>query len=120
MNDKTVINRLPISVTAQSGMLSKKPQLSIAVTISSGRVVSLVAPKPALFIMVDMIPCTILNIASISSIPYVTKAFAMAKRTNSFKACSGFLTSTNDEQVLTTPITKKVQAMPNRLPVLRH
>ena len=32
---------------------------------------------------------------------------AIANLINSFKACSGFLTSTNDPQVLTTPATKK-------------
>ena len=69
MNDKTVMNRLPIKVTAHRGIDSKKPHSSIAVTISSGKVVPELAPKPALFIMVEITPCTISNRASISSMP---------------------------------------------------
>ena len=69
MNDKTVMNRLPISVTAQSGILSKKPQFSIAVIISVGNVVLEFPPSPELSIIVEIMPCTISNIASISSIP---------------------------------------------------
>ena len=33
--------------------------------------------------------------------------FAIANRTNSFTACSGFFRSANDPQVFTTPTTKK-------------
>ena len=37
MNDSTVMNRPPISVTAHKGIDSKNPQLSMAVTISAGK-----------------------------------------------------------------------------------
>ena len=47
MKDITVINRPPISVTAQSGMLSQKPQFSIADTNSSGNTVSVADETPA-------------------------------------------------------------------------
>jgi len=60
---------LRINVTAQSGMLSKKPQLSIAVIISCGRTVCVAPPKPAVCIIVVTTPCVILNIANISSSP---------------------------------------------------
>ena len=56
MNDKTVISRLPISVTAHNGILSKKSQFSIAVIISCGRVVSFACPNPAEFIIVEIVP----------------------------------------------------------------
>ena len=69
MNDSTVMNRPPMSVTAHKGILSKKPQSSTAVTISCGNTVWDAEPKPAAFIMVEMIPCTILNRAIISSNP---------------------------------------------------
>ena len=41
MNDSTVMNSPPMSVTAHRGMLSKKPQSSTAVTISVGNTVFL-------------------------------------------------------------------------------
>ena len=63
------MNRPPIRVTAQSGMLSKKPQSSIVVIISAGRVVCCGLPKPAAVIIEEMVPCTILKSASINSIP---------------------------------------------------
>ena len=46
MNDITVINSPPISVTAHNGMLSQKPQFSIAVTILSGNTVSVADATP--------------------------------------------------------------------------
>ena len=58
-----------MSVTAQSGMLSKNPQLSTAVTISVGRTVLVTSPNPAVSIALLAIPCTIVNIAIISSKP---------------------------------------------------
>ena len=69
MKLRTVINSPPMSVTAQRGMLSKKPQLSTAVTISWGRTVCCAVPKPAAFIMVETRPWTILKRAIISSSP---------------------------------------------------
>ena len=69
MNESTVTKRLPISVTAHSGILSKKPQFSIAVTISSGRVVVLAEPIPDDVLISDIMPCAMSNRASIKSIP---------------------------------------------------
>ena len=107
MNDKTVINSPPISVTAHNGILSKKPHSSIFVIISAGKVVWLGVPNPADVIIVEIVPCTILNRASISSRPQVITPLAMANLMNSFNACSGFLTSVKLPQVRTTPTTKK-------------
>ena len=47
MNDSTQMNRPPISVTAHRGMLSKKPQSSMALMMVFGNTVSCGAPKPA-------------------------------------------------------------------------
>ena len=87
-------------------MLSKKLQASTACIISFGKTVCVVPPSPADVIIVLAIPCTILNIAIINSKPYVTIAFAIAKRIKSFNACYGFLTSAKLPQVFITPITK--------------
>ena len=46
MKDNTVINKPPISVTAHSGMDSKKPHFSTAVIISCGKVVLVAPPSP--------------------------------------------------------------------------
>ena len=107
MNDSTVMKRLPISVTAHSGILSKKPQSSIADTISLGSVILSKLPIPDAFMMVLTIPCTISKSAIISSSPYVTTPFAIANLMKSFRACSGFFTSAKLPQVFTTPTTKK-------------
>lgn len=107
MNDNTVMKRLPISVTAHSGILSKKPQSSIADTISLGSVILSKLPMPDAFMMVLTIPCTISKSAIISSSPYVTTPFAIANLMKSFRACSGFFTSAKLPQVFTTPTTKK-------------
>lgn len=69
----TVINKLPISVTAHNGIDSKKPQSSIASTSLSGNIVFEDEPKPAEFIIF------ILNNAIINSKPYVITPFASAK-----------------------------------------
>ena len=69
MKDMTVMKRLPISVTAHSGMLSKNQQSSIADIISFGSVVLLTLPIPDFFIMVLIMPCTISKITIISSSP---------------------------------------------------
>ena len=58
-----------MSVTAHSGMLSKKPQSSTAVTISDGRTVACGVPKPAAFIIDEITPWTIESKANISSMP---------------------------------------------------
>ena len=65
----THTNRPPISVTAQSGILSKNPQSSIAVTISVGSMVVVAVPNPAEFMMVLMTPCMTLRKAIINSRP---------------------------------------------------
>ena len=69
MKDNTVMNKPPISVTAHRGIDSKNPQLSIVSIISAGKVVCVAEPKPAAVIMVEIVPCMILNSASISSMP---------------------------------------------------
>lgn len=66
---KLLLIVLRISVTAQSGMLSKNPQLSIAVIISCGKTDCVAPPIPAVDIIVCTIPCVILNTANISSNP---------------------------------------------------
>ena len=106
IKDNTVIKRPPISVTAHNGILSKNPQSSIVVIISEGNVVWFGFPKPAVFIMVEIVPWTILNKASISSSPCVITPIVIANRIKSFKVCSGFLTSVKLSQVRTTPTTK--------------
>ena len=63
------MNSPPISVTAHRGMLSKKPQSSTAFTISGGSTVCDAAPKPAADMMLEITPCTMLNRATISSMP---------------------------------------------------
>ena len=95
-----------ISVTAQSGMLSKKPQLSIAVIISVGNTDCVNPPVPTLSIIVCIIPCVILNTDNINSSPYVTAVFASINLINNFTTCSGFFTSANEEQVFTIPNKK--------------
>ena len=62
--------------------------------------------KPAVCIIVLVTPCMMLNNAIISSSPYVTTPFAIAKRIKIFNACSGLFTSVKLPQVLSTPTTK--------------
>ena len=100
------MNRLPISVIAQSGMLSKKPQSSIALIISFGRVVLPVLVIPDDVIILLVTPWIIWNIAIISSSPYVTTPFDMANLRNSLRACSGRLTSSRLELVFIIPTRK--------------
>ncbi|OQB54473.1 MAG: hypothetical protein BWX99_02035 [Deltaproteobacteria bacterium ADurb.Bin151] len=69
MKDNTVMNRPPMSVTAHNGMLSQKLQFSMACTMVSGKTDSVVVPKPALLMMVEIIPCAMSNSAIISSSP---------------------------------------------------
>ena len=68
MNDITVMNSPPMSVTAHSGMLSKNPHSSMLVINSDGYNVCCGVEKPAEPIIVEIVPWTILNRASISSI----------------------------------------------------
>ena len=100
------MNSPPISVTAHNGMLSQKSHSSIASTMLSGRTENLPLVTPDDVIMPDITPCIIVMSFRSSSIPFVMTIFAIANRINSFSACSGFLTSANEPQVFTTPITK--------------
>jgi hypothetical protein len=107
MNDSTVINRPPKSVTAHNGILSKNPVLLIAVTISAGSTAGEeLLPIPDEFIIVDINPCTMLSSAIISSSPYTTAALAIAKRMNTLIATSGRFISANEPIVFITPTTK--------------
>ena len=63
------MNRLPIRLTAHTGMLSRKSSSRTAASSSAGMEIGVVAPMPAAFITVVTTPCTILNKAIISSIP---------------------------------------------------
>ena len=56
MNDIMVMKRLPMSVIAHSGILSKNPQSSTALIIVFGRVVLLTPPMPDDFMIVLIIP----------------------------------------------------------------
>ena len=68
-SDSTQINRDPSSVTAHSGMLSKKPTSSMIVTISSGSAVADMVVRPDVPMMVEMAPWAMLNKAIIRSMP---------------------------------------------------
>jgi hypothetical protein len=91
---------------AQRGMLSRKPTSSMMVTISSGRVVSVSADIPEAVMIVEIIPCATLKSAVISSIPWVTAAWASTKRIKHLNTISGFFNSVKLEHVFTIPITK--------------
>ena len=102
----TQINREPSRVMAHRGMLSINPTLSMMATISSGSVVALRSARPDESMMVEIMPWATRNRAVMSSIPYITAAWARIKRTKHLKAISGFFSSVKLPQVLTTPITK--------------
>ena len=106
------MNREPSRVMAHRGMLSKKPTLSMVVTISLGRVVADMAVRPEEDMMVDTMPWATLNSAVISSIPCPTAAWASTNRTKHRKAISGFFSSAKLPQVLTTPAAKKSTSRP--------
>ena len=74
------MNSDPSRVMAQRGMLSKKPTSSMMVTISAGRVVSVSADSPEAVMMVEIMPCATLKSAVISSMTWVTAAWASTKR----------------------------------------
>ncbi len=103
---KPLLIILRISVTAQSGIHSKKLQLSIATIISGGNVDCISPPIPTLSIIVCISPCVILNTANINSNPYVTTVFVNINLINNFSTCSGFFTSANEEQVFIIPNKK--------------
>ena len=69
MNDKTVMNRPPKRVTAHRGMESQKPTSLILSMISWGRVVPVLPDKPDWVMMVETMPWTMRNTASIRSRP---------------------------------------------------
>ena len=64
-----MMKRLPIRLTAHTGMLSRKPRSRTAASSSAGREMGVAAPMPAAFMMVVIMPCTIWNRAIISSMP---------------------------------------------------
>ena len=101
------MNMDPKSVTAHSGIESRKPVLLTASMISCGSTVSDDIPSPDVSVMEEIIPCTISKIPVMSSIPYITSARATINRRNSLKACSGLFTSCQLVQVLINPHTKK-------------
>ena len=100
------MNRDPSRVMAHRGMLSKKPTSSMMVTISLGRVVSVSADKPEASMMVEIMPCATLKSAVISSMPWVTAAWASTKRIKHLNTISGFFNSVKLEHVFTIPMTK--------------
>ena len=106
------MSKLPMSVTAHSGMLSQNPQALMISTSSCGSVVLPIPLAPAVPMTCEIMPCTMSNTASIRSMPKSTAAFASTKRMNSLRACSGFLTSTKLPQVLTTPAAKNSTSSP--------
>ena len=69
MKESTQMNSPPMRVIAQRGMLEKKLELSMAVTISYGSMVWADAPTPAARRMELMTPWTMLRSASMSSMP---------------------------------------------------
>ena len=70
------MSRLPISVTAHSGMLSQNPQALIVSMSSCGSVVLPMPLAPDALITRAIMPCTISNTASIRSMPKSTAALA--------------------------------------------
>ena len=67
--DSTVMSRLPIKVTAHSGMLSQNPQALIVSTSSCGSVVPPMPEAPDAPMTWATMPCTMSNTASIRSRP---------------------------------------------------
>lgn len=120
INDSTVIIRLPIIVTAQSGMLSKNPHSSITLIIVSGSNIFSALVIPDVFIIMFTTPCKISNIAVISSSPYVTMPFAIAKRINSFSTYSGLFVSEKVALSFTTPAKKTAQAVQFLSPLMHR
>ena len=66
---KTVIKRLPKSVTSQRGMLAQNPTSETASAISEGKVTDAPVSPPTLLAAVATIPAQISNIDVISSMP---------------------------------------------------
>ena len=69
MKDNTVTINPPIIVTAHNGTDFKKLTLSIVSIIDVGNVVFVELVILAIVITLETIPCEILNIANIKSIP---------------------------------------------------
>ena len=69
VKDKTVISSPPISVTAHNGIESQKPTLLMASINSCGSDALLMPELPDWVIMVNTMPCTMENTASINSSP---------------------------------------------------
>ena len=69
INDSTVMNKLPSSDTSQSGILAKKPVLSMAVMISFGSAAVVPAMPPTLLAAVATMPLQTLKMFVIKSMP---------------------------------------------------
>ena len=100
------MNKDPSSVTAQSGIDSKKPTSSMMLTILLGSSVADKADNPDESMIVETIPWATRNSIVMISIPQVTAACAKIKRIKHLNATSGFLISAKLPQVFTTPMTK--------------
>ena len=83
------MTREPRKDTSQRGILSSRPRLSMAVTISVGRVAAVEMEEPMPPMTVLMIPPQILKMAVISSMQLPTATFAMIKRIKWRRANSG-------------------------------
>ena len=110
--DSTVMSKLPMSVTAHSGMLSQKPQAVDGIDELLRQRGGADAACPAVPMTCEIMPCTMSNTASIRSMLKSTAAFASANRTNNLSACSGRRTSAKLPQVLTTPAAKNSTSSP--------
>ena len=69
VKDSTVISSPPISVTAHNGIESQKTTLLMASINSCGSDTLLIPELPDWVIIVDTMPCTMENTASINSSP---------------------------------------------------
>ena len=69
MNASTVINRLPSSVTSQSGMLAKKPTSPMASAISCGNATDAPVKPPTLPAAVATMPLHTSNTSTSRSMP---------------------------------------------------
>ena len=107
MKDKTVMNRLPSSVTSQRGMLSKKPTLSMVSTISWGMVTLAEAIPPTLDMTDWAMPPQMEKMVVITSIAEPTATFAATKRIRCRRANSGRWKSLKLAALWNIPIAKK-------------
>ena len=116
--ERTVINTAPNSVTAHNGIESKNPTFDNAFVTSSGIIVSVDVPKLTVVMTLVIMPCTILKIATIKSIPYVTNILAIANLRKSRNISSGLFSSLTLVHVLTNPNTKNKTS--NAIPIANN